>query len=94
MSFTTYIDMGELGEHEVDVEFDYTPGCSGSHDEPPSFPEVEITKVIWRGMDILSVCSKYVIDQMTDDAFDDINGAAEQAQEDAAEARYFDREAA
>lgn len=94
MSFDTYLDMGELGEQDVTVHYDYTPGCKGSWDEPPMYPEAEITKVLWLGVDIQPLLSKECIEQLQQEAFDDVTGGINQALEDAAEARYFEREMA
>ena len=94
MSFTTYIEAGELGDQQVTVEYDYMPGYSGSLDEPPRYPVTEITSVKWMGVEILALLQKLTIERLVEEAFDNVLGMAEQAKEDRAEARYFDLEAA
>lgn len=92
MSLTTYISA--ICDEEVEVYYDYTPGCSGSFNEPPEYPEVCLNKVIWRGLDILSVLTKEERNEIESECFDDVIGAANQALEDRAERIYWDREAA
>ena len=94
MSFTTHLDMGELGDQQVTVEYDYIPGYSGSLDEPPRYPETEITSVKWLGVEILALLKKLTIERLVEEAFDNVLGVAEQAKEDQEESRNFDREAA
>jgi hypothetical protein len=94
MSFTTTLDLGEIGEQEVTVEFDYTAGSRGSFNEPDCRAEVEITAVKWRGLDIRSDLSKDTIDDLEQKAFSDVEAEKEQADEDRAEAHYLERWAA
>lgn len=94
MSFTTHLDLGAIGEQEVTVEFDYTAGSRGSFNEPDCRAEVEITAVTFRGLDIRADLSKDTIDDLEQQAFEDIAAEKEQADEDRAEARYLERRAA
>lgn len=94
MSFTAYLSAGELGDIEVEVEYDYTPGYRGSWNEPPCYPEAEITSVKWLGVEILKNLPEETVIRLVEDAFNDVTGEANQAMEDRAESRYFEREAA
>lgn len=94
MSFDTYLDMGELGDQEVTVEYDYRPGWKGSWNEPPEYEEAEITSVKWFGLEIISRIPKETIKRFVEESFDDVTGDINQALEDAAEARYFERKVA
>lgn len=38
-------DFGYLGEFDIDVEFDYSPGYKGNWEEPPEPEEFDITSV-------------------------------------------------
>lgn len=85
MSFETKLDFGVIGEQDVDVEFDYMPGCRGSWDEPGYEAEVTITSVKWRGLELISDLSADTIASLVEDGFDAIEGRARQAAEDRAE---------
>lgn len=94
MSFTTYLDMRELGDQQVTVEYDYMPGYSGSLDEPQRYPETEITSVKLMGVEILALLQNMTLERLVEEAFDNVSGMADQAKEDQEESRNFDREAA
>lgn len=83
MSFNTFIDMGELGEQEVTVEFDFSPSESQSHEHPGCSASVEITKETWLGLDILHYFDR--TDLLVDAAFEYIENIGNQAKEDRAE---------
>lgn len=88
MEFTTILDLGAIGEQEVTVKYDYTAGIRGSFNEPDCREEVEITEVTFRSLDIRADLSKDDIDDLEQQAFDDIAAEKEQADEYRAEARY------
>jgi Zn-finger nucleic acid-binding protein len=94
MSFESTLDFGAIGEQDVDVEFDYTPGCRGSWDEPGCEAEVTITSVKWRGLELISDLSADDIAALVEDGFDAIEDAGRQAAEDRAERMYDERQAA
>lgn len=94
MTFETIIDMGELGDQEVTVEFDFERGCAGSFDEPGYSASVEITKIVWNGADIRPFAAKDLNDRLVQEAFEHIEDIGRQAQEDHAEAMYEMRRAA
>ena len=85
MSFEATLDFGAIGEQNVDVEFDYFPGCRGSWDEPPCDAEITITSVKWRGLELIGDLSADDIAALVEDGFDAIEGRAQQAAEDRAE---------
>lgn len=94
MSFDTTIDMGELGDQEATVEFDYHRGCHGTFDNPPEPEEVEVTEIIWRGMDIRSDLPADVLTRIEGEAFEYMEDERRQAAEDRAEYLRDCREAA
>lgn len=94
MSYVTTIDLGDIGEHEVIVCFDYRSGWPGSFNEPPEYPEVELTAVLFHSTDLLSLLTPELKDRLEQEAFDDVRDSYQQHLEDQAEQRHFDREAA
>jgi hypothetical protein len=52
-----------LGQHQVecDIEYEYTPGVSGSREEAPAPPEIDIISVDVDGVHIFRTAYEYVI---------------------------------
>ena len=94
MSFDTTIDLGEIGEQDITVAFDYTRGWPGSFNEPPEPEEVSITSVKFRGIDIKPDLCREKIAELEQEAFEHMASERWQQDEDRAESRYFDKEAA
>ena len=92
--FTSTIDLGEIGEQEVSVKFDFFPEEKMTRDDPGCSAEVEITSVIWRGIDIQADCCKELIEQLEQEAFDDIDDQRDTALADRAEYLFDLRRAA
>ena len=87
MEFDTTIYMGDLGDQDVLVKFDYTPGYPATHEEPECVEEVEITSVIWRALDIRCDLEGMAIEQLEQEAFESMASDKDQADEDRAERR-------
>lgn len=71
-SQTTTLDFGSLGEHEVEVQYTYSPGRpgemylrNGDPGYPPDPAEAEIIAVYLFGLDILS--------QLPDKSYDSLH---------------------
>jgi len=94
MSFDTTIDLGEIGEQDITVCFDYTRGLPGSFNEPPKPEEVSITYVQFRGIDIKPDLCREMITELEQEAFEHMASVRWQQDEDRAESSYFDKEAA
>ena len=94
MSFDTTIDLGEIGEQDITVAFDYTRGWPGSFNEPPEPEEVSITYVQFRGIDIKPDLCREKITELEQEAFEHMDSVRWQCDEDRAESSYFDKEAA
>lgn len=94
MSFDATIDFGVLGEQECEIEFDFTPGERSSWDSPGCEPEVCITSVKWRGIEIIDDIGDDAVEALEEDAFDHVEGCRIQAAEDRAEYLRDCREAA
>ena len=92
--FTSTIDLGEIGEQEVSVKFDFFPEEKMTRDDPGCSAEVEITSVIWRGIDIQADCCKELIEQLEQEAFEHMASERWQQDEDRAERLHDLREAA
>ncbi len=92
--FTSTIDLGEIGEQEVSVKFDFFPEEKMTRDDPGCSAEVEITSVIWRGIDIQADCCKELIEQLEQEAFEHMASVRRQSDEDRAERLHDLREAA
>jgi len=50
----TYLDMGALGDQEVTIKYDYQPEERQTRDDPGCTASIDVTEVIWRGVDVLS----------------------------------------
>lgn len=50
----TYIDMGVLGDQNVTVRFDYQPEERQTCDDQGYTASIDVTEVIWRGVDVLA----------------------------------------
>lgn len=94
MSFTTTLDLGEIGEQTVTVEFDYQPAERQTRDDPGCSAEVTITAVIWIRIDITAYLSKETISQLEQEAFEWMDGERDSAMADRAECMRDMREAA
>lgn len=94
MSFDTTIDLGEIGEQTVTVKFDYQPGERTTRDDPGCPEEVSITSVKFRGIDIKPDLCREKITELEQEAFEHMASERWQQDEDRAESRYFDKEAA
>ena len=94
MSFDTILDLGEIGEQTVTVEFDYQPAERQTRDDPGCSEEVEITEVLFRGISIHSDCSADTISQLEQEAFEWMDGERDSAMADRAEYLHDLREAA
>jgi hypothetical protein len=92
--FTTTIDLGELGEQECSVEFDFFPAERTTRDDPGCPASVEITAVTWRGIDIKADCCMDLIDQLEVEAFGAIDAQRDSDLADRAEYLHEMREAA
>jgi len=92
--FTTTIDLGEIGEQECAVEFDYQPAERTTRDDPGCPASVEITAVTWRGIDLKGDCCQDLIDLLEQEAFDAIEDQRDSALADRAEYLRDLREAA
>lgn len=51
-SIDYYIDCGECGELDIEVEYDYTPPQRATHLDPPWEAEVTLTRVTHRHTDV------------------------------------------
>lgn len=69
MSFDAILDLGEIGEQTVTVEFDYQPAERQTHDDQGCPAEVTITAVTWICIDIRDDLSKDTISQLEQEAF-------------------------
>ena len=94
MSFDTTIDLGEIGEQTVTVEFDYQPAERTTRDDPGCPEEVSITSVKFRGIDIKPDLCRERITELEQKAFEHMDSVRWQQDEDRAESSYFDKEAA
>lgn len=94
MSFDTTIDLGEIGEQTVTVKFDYQPAERTTRDDPGCPEEVSITSVKFRGIDIKPDLCRERITELEQEAFEHMASERWQQDEDRAESRYFDKEAA
>ena len=94
MSFDTTIDLGKIGEQDITVAFDYIRGWPGSFNEPPEPEEVSITSVQFRGIEIKPDLCREKITELEQEAFEHMASERWQQDEDRAESRYFDKEAA
>ena len=94
MSFDTTIDLGEIGEQDITVAFDYTRGWPGSFNEPPEPEEVSITYVQFRGIDIKPDLCREMITELEQEAFEHMASVRRQCDEDRAERLHDLREAA
>lgn len=54
-TFDTIIDMGVMGEQEVEVHYGYEAAEQASRYEPGCSESVDIDKVMWKGMDIMTM---------------------------------------
>ena len=102
MSFDTKIDLGEIGEQTVTVKFDYQPAERTTRDDPGCDASVEITAVIWHGVDLKADCCgidikpdlcREMITELEQEAFEHMASERRQCDEDRAESSYFDKEA-
>ena len=94
MSFDTTIDLGEIGEQDITVCFDYTRGLPGSFNEPPKPEEVSITSVQFRGIEIKPDLCREMITELEQEAFEHMASERWQQDEDRAERLHDLREAA
>ena len=92
--FTQTLYFGDLGEQDVEVEFDYQPAERMTRDDPGCSAEVEITSVKWRGLELISDCCKDLIDALEQAAFDYLDGERDSALADRAEYLHDMRRAA
>ncbi len=88
MTFTSTLDLGEIGEQDVTVEFDYQPAERQTRDDPGCSAEVEITSIIWSGIELKPFVCKDLIDQLEQEAFDWMDGERDSALADLAERMY------
>ena len=58
-------------EIEVDVEFDYTKAVVATMIDPPVFESLEITSVMFYGVELLAHITDDHLDQLTDAALDE-----------------------
>jgi hypothetical protein len=95
MTFTSTLDLGEIGEQDVTVEFDYQPAERQTRDDPGCSAEVEITSIIWSGIELKPFVCKDLIDQLEQEAFEWMDGERDSALSDRAEyLHYLRKEAA
>lgn len=70
---TWTVDLGILGEHDVEIEYDFSPGRPGVTYGPPERcypdepPEVEYTKVDGTPMFLASEAVEYLVEALEND---------------------------
>ena len=78
----------KLNDGIVVVEFSFYKGFAGNREEPPEPPEVDITKVVFKDVDITEVMGSEDFAAMEQEVFACLKVQAQDAANDAAEAAY------
>ncbi len=78
----------KLNDGIVVVEFSFYKGFAGNREEPPEPPSVEITKVMFKNMDITEVMGSEDLSAVEQEVFAYLKVQAQDAANDAAEAAY------
>lgn len=89
---TVYLECIE-DEVEVEVHYEYSPGCKGAREngrqiEPDDPEEAEITGIYHEKEEISDRCDDAAIESLQEEALQDMRSKIESAKEDAEIARY------
>lgn len=65
-AFETHLDLGNIGEHQVEVFYrHYYENPSNDPYQPPEPEYCEITSVIWEGKDVFSLLSEDIKEDLS-----------------------------
>lgn len=74
LSFTTFLDCGDLGQREADVEYEHHRGYRGDRETPDEPEWCEVTKITCMGADVTDYIARDTWESLCGEALDAYQG--------------------